>query len=266
MQETLEKLKQEIETLNNNVPPQIVFIGGIPGAGKELLIKKAKLDFGRKDFSVIEADLYRKYFKKINDIDDTIKATNNMELELLLYSIAKRKNIIHISTLRACDYIDNLITEKIIPANYEIHLYILITNKIESILSTYERYIYDKQNKNTFPRLNKYEYTIIANEGFEKGLNYFIYRPYFKSINCFIRGNNYSLPVEIKTINGNVISTIKNEERSQLLKLNQEELSKRIDDIISNLETKEELEEFNKIIELFIKPTFNKYNKLKIRR
>src|SRR5574344_1209426 len=197
VEKIIKHLKYKIDLLNSSTQPKIIFIGGIPGSGKSLLIKKAQLDFCNDEFSIIESDLYRKYFKEAKNVEKTVENTNKIELELLLYSLNKHKNIIQISSLRSFEYINNLIRNFITPLGYNIYLYVIITNKIDSALSTYERYIYDKNNRINFPRICKIEYLNKANTGFDLAIDFFLKTDLFKEIHMFKRGPNFSLPVEI---------------------------------------------------------------------
>lgn len=245
----INNLKKDVNLLKETTKPKIIFIGGIPGSGKSLLIKKAQHDFSNEEFTIIEADLYRKYFKNAKSVEETVDDANKIELELLLYSLKKRKNIIHISTLRAYETINKLINDYIHPLSYEIYLYILINNKIDSSISTYERYINAKFNNEPFPRINKVEYLNLANEGFESAIKFFSKKNYFQSIHLFKRGKNMGLPTEIKILpNGNIKDTIKKEEEKQIKKLNYVKIQKRVINIQQNLFLNSEKEEFNKVL------------------
>lgn len=46
----IKKLKTEVDSLKNSETPKIIFIGGIPGSGKSLLIKKHSAILKMKNF------------------------------------------------------------------------------------------------------------------------------------------------------------------------------------------------------------------------
>ena len=252
------KLKSEVDKLGNSKSPKIIFIGGLPGAGKSLLIEKTKKDFSKNDFSVIEPDLYRKYYPGAKSVEETVEKTNKIELEMLMYSLENKKNIIHISSLRSFEYIDNIINEYIISKKYEIYLYILVTDEIECILSTYERYILDKKDLNKFARLNKCDYLKVAINSFEKAVVFFLNKNYFKKIKIFKRGKTMALPVQIHVSNNKNIKTALREElNKQRKKYSLEVINKRFRLIEKELDLGNEKKEFEKtkkyIVELYNK-------------
>lgn len=244
----IDNLKKEVDTLSSSKLPKFIFIGGIPGAGKSLLIEKVKFDFSNDEFSVIEPDMYRKYFKDAKTVEDTVKETNKIELEILLYSLLKRKNIIHISSLRAFEYIDKLIKEKILPLEYEVYLYVIVTNKIDCSLSTYERYLLDKQNSDSFPRLNKFEYLEQANNGFDSAVKFFEKENFFKEVHIFKRGENMTLPNEIYVGVSDFANIVAAEENKQTIALDYEQIYSRISLIRKQLLSNNEKEEFDKVV------------------
>ena len=65
---------------------KIVFVGGIPGAGKDLLIEKTKDIFSDDEFNVIDVDLYRRYLG-INILEETIDEANKIVMELFEFYI-----------------------------------------------------------------------------------------------------------------------------------------------------------------------------------
>ena len=241
-------LKIEINQLRNSQKPKIIFIGGYPGAGKSLLIKKVHDELFNNEFSIIEPDLYRKYFTEASSVEETVSRTNEIELNLLLYSIEKRKDIIHISPLRAFKYIDSLINELLIPSNYDIYLYIIYTNKSESALSTYERYIYDKFNNEPFPRMNKYEYLISAYSGFDDAIQFFSKKDYFKEVIIFKSGNLMETPISLKKLYNNIVDEINEESIRQYRELNLNDLQVRVDNVKQALKSKYEIKEFEKVL------------------
>lgn len=242
------KLKRKIDELSNSDIPKIIFVGGIPGSGKSLLIQKVKDEFKNYDFLVIDPDFYRKYYKHAKNVEETVEKTNNIELKILLYSLEKRKNIIHISSLRSYEYINELIQEHVIKNGYDIYLYMLITEEVESILSTYERYIIDKKDPNKFARLNKCEYLKLAIDGFIKAVEYFSNKNYFKNIKLFKRGENMLPPVLVKMVDKKEIyNTTINELNRQRKFTMVNDIKQRIASIYSKLILDSEIEEFNKV-------------------
>lgn len=262
----IEELKKNVDALTNSKSPKFIFVGGIPGAGKSLLIEKAKLNFSTEDFSIIEPDLYRKYFKSAKTVEETVQQTNQIELEILLYSLLKRKNIIHISSLRAFEYINKLIEEQILPLRYDIYLYIIINNKIDSSLSTYERYIIDKQNFDSFPRLNKFEYLEQANNGFDLAIQYFENKKYFKKIHIFKRGKNMELPIEIYSGITDFVNIIYMEKQKQIDELDLNQINLRVNLIRTKLLLNQEKEEFEKVVSKMIYNNLGVNCKEKLRR
>lgn len=242
------ELQSEVELLKTSSRPKIVFIGGVPGAGKSLLIKKAQVDFENDEFSIIEPDLYRKYFKEAKSVEETVESTNKIELNLLCYALKNKKNIIHISSLRAFEYINKLINEVILPLGYDVYLYVIVTNEIESALSTYERYIYDKQNKEPFPRINRYEYLMNANKSFKQAIAFFSTKGYFKNISLFKRGKEMSLPIKLNKLSDNIVRLAEEEEKRQISELDFNKIYSRINDVKKNLSLTSELEEFEKVV------------------
>ena len=179
------------------------------------MIEKTTQIFQDRDFSIIEPDLYRKYFKDAKYVEETVNDSNIIEKELLFYSIENKKDIIHISSIRSYEYIDNLINDYLKPLCYDIYLYIMVTNEVESAISTYERYLKDLKNKEDFPRINKEDYLIMAYEGFKKGVEYFGEINAFNEIHIFKRGKDMTLPTEIKYSSKSIVETIKKEEERQ---------------------------------------------------
>lgn len=258
MENVIDELKKDVDLLKSHDRPKIIFIGGVPGSGKSLLIKKAESDFISEEFSIIEPDLYRKFFKSAKSVEETVEFSNKIELELLLYSLRQKKNIIHISSLRSYNYINNLINKVIIPLNYEVYLYIICTNEIISAISTYERYINDKKNNEPFPRINKLEYLNVANEGFDMAVDFFSKNHCYKCVKIFRRGDNMSLPVELPIISGDLKKTVDLERVNQLTKLDYSKIYKRVKYIRKGLKSSCEIEEFNKVVSGII---FNDSNK-----
>ena len=242
------ELKSRIDKLNNSNVPIIVFVGGIPGSGKSLLIQKVKDEFKNYDFSVIDPDFYRKYYKHAKTVEETVEKSNDIELKMLLYSIEKRKNIIHVSSLRSYEYINELIRKYVINNGYDIYIYMIITDEIESILSTYERYIIDKEDSNKFARLNKCEYLKSAINGFIKAVEYFSNKNYFNDIKIFKRGKNMSQPVLVKVDNPKKIyDTVTSELNSQRKSILVDNIKQRMANIDSKLTLDNEIEEFNRV-------------------
>ena len=241
------ELKKKIDLLKNNTKPIVVFIGGIPGSGKSLLIEKTTQIFQDRDFSIIEPDLYRKYFKDAKYVEETVNDSNIIEKELLFYSIENKKDIIHISSIRSYEYIDNLINDYLKPLCYDIYLYIMVTNEVESAISTYERYLKDLKNKEDFPRINKEDYLIMAYEGFKKGVEYFGEINAFNEIHIFKRGKDMTLPTEIKYSSKSIVETIKKEEERQKKELDYNKINIRVNNIKKNLNI-EERKEFDKVV------------------
>ena len=240
MENIIKSIKEDIDKCTTYEKPKIIFIGGIPGSGKTLLINKTKEMFSNEDFAVIEADNYRMYLNNSSFVEDTAKDANFLEEQAIYYAIENKKNIINISTLRAYEFIDNLIKEKVLKNNYEIYLYIIVTNELESILSTYERYIIDKNNSKSFARLNKLEYFTSACDGFKKGFEYLTKQDYVKEVKLFKRGEFMSLPIEIN-------STIEEEINNQMKNINHKEIEKRIENIRKKLYEEYERKEFENI-------------------
>lgn len=242
------KLKENVDRLKKSKRPKFIIIGGVPGAGKSLLIEKAKQDFNNEEFSIIEPDLYRKYFKNAKTIEETIVPANKMEAEMLSYSLINKKNIIHISSLRAFEQINNLIKSEVLTRGYEIYLYVMVTNIVESSISTYERYLNDINNINEFPRLNKINYLEQANDGFNLGIEFFEKIEYLNGFYVFKRGENMTLPIKINIKNATILDVVKAEQKKQIFELNINSIVKRINLIKENLKSKYELDEFNKVI------------------
>lgn len=240
MENIIKSIKEDINKNASYEKPKIIFIGGIPGSGKTLLINKTKEMFSNEDFAVIEADNYRMYLNNSSFVEDTAKDANFLEEQAIYYAIENKKNIINISTLRAYEFIDNLIKEKVLKNNYEIYFYIIVTNELESVLSTYERYIIDKNNSKSFARLNKLEYFTSACEGFKKGFEYLTKQDYVKEVKLFKRGEFMSLPIEIN-------STIEEEINNQMKNINHKEIEKRIENIRKKLYEEYERKEFENI-------------------
>lgn len=241
------ELKKEIDILKKSKIPKIIFIGGIPGSGKSLLIEKALNDFLDDEFTIIEADLYRKYFKDVRTVEETVENSNKIELELLLYSLNSHKNIIHISSLRAFEYIDYLINNNVLKLGYHVYLYIIVTNQIVSSISTYERYIYDKKNNMSFPRINKKEYLELANEGFNQAIHFFENVNYFEKIVLFRRGENKSLPIKLESKN-KICDVIEEELKMQISTLDYKKLKSKINFIENNLFEFYEKNEFDRVL------------------
>ena len=241
-------LKQKGLTVKSSKIPKVVFVGGIPGAGKDLLVEKTKLNFKNDDFNVIDVDLYRRYIDHANTIEETVDLCNRIETELFEFFIENKKNIIIVGTLRSFDYLDNIITNKIIPNGYKIYFNIIVTNRIESALSTFERYISDKLIKDLFPRLNKLEFLDITYKEFYQAMDYYSKKEYFKNNRLFIRGKNMGLPKELKYSN-NICDAICDEEKRQISIIDSSNIKNRIENVYSKLTTKEEKQEFDLVCE-----------------
>ena len=222
---------------------KIVFVGGIPGAGKDLLIEKTKDIFSDDEFNVIDVDLYRRYLG-INILEETIDEANKIVMELFEFYIQNKKNIIIVGTLRSFDHLDNLISNELIPNNYQIYFNIIVTNRIEATLSTYERYVTDKEEGKVLPRLNKLDFLEAAYYEFHEAMRKYSSKEYFKNHRLFIRGDNLGKPKELP-ITGNLDEFIKDEELRQIKLINKEDIIKRINIVKSKLTEKEEIDEFN---------------------
>ena len=133
----------------------------------------------------------------------------------------------------------------------------MLTDRIESCLSTYDRYIEDKKNKEVFARLNRSDYLKCAYVGLMTAINYFSDKYYFDSFKFFVRGSNLTFPKLIQIEKDNLIKNIVDIEKEQLFLIKKDDLENRIKKIENNLETKEEIYEFNKIINEIIIPIIN---------
>ena len=166
--------------------------------------------------------------------------------------IDNKKNIILVGTLRAYSYINKIILEKLLPSDYEVYFHLLITNQIESTLSAYERYIYDKLNGKVYPRISRVDYLNKSYDGFHMAISKYSNNDYFKNNQLFIRGKNKTLPREIY-YKGDVNEAIKEEERRQLKNINNQTVLNRINSIYDYLDTSDEINEFNNVCEKVLK-------------
>ena len=246
MDQIINKLKTQCLAISSSYRPKIIFVGGIPGSGKDLLVEKSKLFFKNDSFYVIDVDLFRSYFSNYSKVEDTVTLSNRIEMELLNFLIENKKNIILVGTLRAYSYLNKIIIERIIPSGYEIFFHLLVTNQIESTLSAYERYVIDKQNGASFPRLSRLEYIEKSYNGFHNSINKYSENDYFSNNKLFIRGDNRSLPIELEYA-GDINNAIMNEELRQLMNISNQSILDRIDNISMCLESSDEINEFKNI-------------------
>ena len=247
-------LKRKIKRIKASFSPKIIFVGGIPGSGKSLLIDKVQFDFSMDEFVIIDPDLYRWFFKHAKTVEETVDGSNKVELELLLYSLSLKKNIIHISSLRSFEIINRLIEEKVLPTGYEVYLYVIVTNNIESMISTYERYICDRDTniKECFPRLSTLEYLLSANNGFDLAIEFFEKHNHFKNVCFFRRGKDMTLPSMFYSGINEFKKIVDSEKNNQLLLLNYENIDLRIKKIESKMLTEGEKVNFKKIRDYII--------------
>lgn len=192
---------KKIHKQKSNDKPMFIFLGGLPGSGKTLLIEKVKLKYAERDFAIIDADLYRKYLDldykdRYKAVDDSVLSSNYVEEKLLNYAIEHKKDIISVSSLRAKEIFFDIIEKKLLVNNYTINCEVIVTNKIESILSSLERYVDCIENKNDVPRLVKINYFKLCCEGIEKTLKSFSKSLYINEIAFYKRGNDFMLPIE----------------------------------------------------------------------
>ncbi len=255
--------QKEIDLKKTDTKPLFIFLGGLPGSGKTLLIEKLKIKYSDRDFVIIEADLYRRYLNinyeyRCYAIEKTIEDSNFIEENLLNYAIKQKKNIISISSLRAKDTIYELIEKKLKKNDYIINFEIMVTNKIDSILSSLERYIDYIKSGNNIPRFVKIDYFKLCYTGLKDTIKSLKHCPYINEISMFRRGSNFSLPIEIfnTTTNFDISKNLKKEEMLQLRYLNNQSVLKRLNDALDYLENngssekeKEELEKIKVYIE-----------------
>ena len=240
----ISNLKDKSKLTKPSIIPKMVFVGGIPGAGKNLLVEKTKNIFSNDEFNVIDVDLYRRYINHAKSVEDTIREANKIVMELFEFFIENKKNIIIVGTLRSFEHLDNLISNELIPKNYEIYFNIIVTNRIEATLSTYERYVKDKNNKDILPRLNRLDFLNDAYIEFHEAMRKYSKKSYFKNHKLFIRGENKELPSELEFI-GDIDEAILNEEKRQITILDKNSIKNRIKSVYGNLSTDDEIHEFD---------------------
>lgn len=258
IKEIINKNQKEIDLKKSDIKPLFVFLGGIPGSGKTLLTEKVKRKYNDRDFIVIEADLYRKYLDinyedRYCAVEKSIEDSNYIEENLLNYAIKKRKNIISISSLRAKNIIYDLIENKLIENDYMINFEIMINNKIDSILSSLERYVDHIKSEDDVPRFVKMDYFKLCCVGLKDTIKSLENCSYINEVSMFKRGSDFGLPIEIfntKTKLG-IKKKFNKEEEFQIHNLDNKTILKRLDNVLNYLKnnspSEKEKEELKKI-------------------
>lgn len=232
--EIIENNCREIYKQRNNDKPMFIFLGGLPGSGKTLLIEKVKSKYVERDFAIIDADLYRKYLDinykdRYKAVDDSVLFSNYIEEKILNYAIKNKKDIISVSSLRAKEIFFDIIEKKLLVNNYKINCGVIVTNEIESILSSLERYVNCIQNQDDVPRLVKIDYFKLCCDGIKKTLKSFSKSSYINEIVAYKRGNDFLPPIEFfNTKNKKLENEISNEIEFQLNSLDKNLILKRL--------------------------------------
>lgn len=233
--------------------PMFIFLGGLPGSGKTLLIEKVESKYSDRDFVVIDVDFYRKYLDfdykdRYKAVDESVMLSNYIEEKLLDYAIEHKKDIISVSSLRATELILEIIEKKLLTSNYKINCEVIITNEVDSILSSLERYVDYIKNKDDIPRMVKIDYFKLCAKGLKKTLKSLYNLMCIDEINIYKRGNNFSLPIELYNLKDKKTKNVISEEiKSQLDNLDRNLILRRLSDVenrlnklkISNLEREE---------------------------
>lgn len=149
-----------------------IFLGGLPGAGKSKLKEETEKKFIERQFVVIDADEYRKFYPNLFELKEypkeaifkTSKVANAIEQELLDYAIQRKKNIILVSTLRAKDAIKAIIKEKLRPQGYKVGTNIIAVPIYDSALSAQIRYEEQILDKSEVPRFTSIEFVKDTNQ------------------------------------------------------------------------------------------------------
>lgn len=171
----LNTLKMEtIDNLKSDNSPLIIFLGGQPGCGKTSLISSVKSEYPNKEFCIIDADNYRQFHPDFENLKkhsttaviQTSKFANELELNLLTYALTQKKNIIHVSTLRATEIMLDFIHNYAIPSGYKVGICAMSVPFLESALSCEERYEIQISEGNDIPRFTSFDFMKSADDGF----------------------------------------------------------------------------------------------------
>lgn len=208
MIDLLEKLKTEkVDKVLADDDPICIFLGGLPGSGKSKLEAKIRMQYPDKDFVVIDADEYRRYHPDALQLRNlpqdavfkTSEIANNIEAELISYSINQKKNLILVSTLRATDIIGEIIKTKLKPNGYTIGANILSVPVYESALSAQMRYEEQISSEDEIPRYTSLEFIKDTHQKIIKTIQELVLRDkLFDTIQVYKRGvNSNDFPVVV---------------------------------------------------------------------
>ncbi|MCQ2582094.1 MAG: zeta toxin family protein [Alphaproteobacteria bacterium] len=189
-------ISKDIDTVSETNNPKLIFAAGQPGAGKTALIKRIKEDYPDEGFVVIDIDEYRTIHPDFEEIkqyrNDVIVFTNSflfdMEEDIILAATSQRKNIIYVGTLRDTDFALNFIVKHAKEKGYQIQIYAMAVNQIESLISTQERY--EKQLDTNAPVVHFIDFNFhqLATSGYEATLALFEKEKIYDVIKVFVRG------------------------------------------------------------------------------
>ena len=231
-------ISKDIDTVSETNNPKLIFAAGQPGAGKTALIKRIKEDYPEEDFVVIDIDEYRTIHPDFEEIkqyrNDVIMFTNSflfdMEEDIILAATSQRKNIIYVGTLRDTDFALNFIVKHAKEKGYQIQIYAMAVNQIESLISTQERY--EKQLDTNAPVVHFIDFGFhqLATSGYETTLALFEKENIYDVIKVFVRGaKDGDLPKFVETY-APIIDCIK-KNRGNII--NKDNLYERLNKILS---------------------------------
>ena len=201
----LDILKQTtIDISKSDNFPLIIFLGGQPGCGKTALIESVKNEYSNRDFCIIDADNYRQFHPNLNllkkcsttAVIETSKFANDLELHLIEYALKQKKNIIHVSTLRATDTMLNLIYNYAFSSGYKVGICAMSVPFLESALSCEERYETQLSEPNSVPRFTSFDFMKSSDDCFINTIKILENDSNIEFINVYKRCDN-TLPERI---------------------------------------------------------------------
>ncbi len=147
-EDLLQKIKKSVfKDAKSFEKPKVFIFGGQPGAGKSTFIDCLINSEDGKDCVVINADEYRTYHPKIQEIytnhPEEMAAKTDLDVRdwtqrIFALAIENRNNIIFEGTMRTsqiCETIKDLHSK-----GYEVNIHVMAVNFYESKLSTYSRF------------------------------------------------------------------------------------------------------------------------------
>lgn len=175
----------------SNENSEMIFVAAPTGAGKDTLVRKLTSQNPDKNYTVLNMDMFRHYYKnidkKIDEINDKDFANKTNEISYEIYYLIEElilkyypgTNVILTGTMKDISWIESIL-KKYKNSRYNVNLSVLTVPYQESAFSIFERYLNivetqlnSKNKDDSIIRYTDLEYHDKTFLNFAKNLNYF---------------------------------------------------------------------------------------------